>query len=263
MSEYLSKEEIKQWRSSLEKITLEEFAARLGKKIAEDKPTNDLADIVLHGQPVTAAEDSWNQPKTERISSIAQRAYERELEIAPSMFSITKLKLSLNENNNKEKVKVKEPKASKKSADKKLENKSIEEIAKSALKMTEISDKVVEKSAKTKTAKPKKTSTKSSVKAPKIAKAVKAVKEVLSAKPTGNELKDEVRVVFKKALTDREQRVFDYFSEHQNEVVYAKDLATLLNLPRDYVYKYIKNLRAKIEGDKLKNDPSGGFVLTD
>ncbi len=31
MSEYLSKEEIKQWRSSLEKITLEEFAAR--KKI--------------------------------------------------------------------------------------------------------------------------------------------------------------------------------------------------------------------------------------
>ena len=33
MSEYLSKEEIKQWRSSLEKITLEEFAARLGKKI--------------------------------------------------------------------------------------------------------------------------------------------------------------------------------------------------------------------------------------
>ena len=35
MSEYLSKEEIKQWRSSLEKITLEEFAARLGKKIEE------------------------------------------------------------------------------------------------------------------------------------------------------------------------------------------------------------------------------------
>ena len=47
MSEYLSKEEIKQWRSSLEKITLEEFAARLGKKIEEAKPTNDLIDIVL------------------------------------------------------------------------------------------------------------------------------------------------------------------------------------------------------------------------
>ena len=37
MSEYLSKEEIKQWRSSLEKITLEEFAARLGKKVEEKK----------------------------------------------------------------------------------------------------------------------------------------------------------------------------------------------------------------------------------
>ncbi|DAB03755.1 TPA: hypothetical protein CPT84_01780, partial [Candidatus Gastranaerophilales bacterium HUM_12] len=35
MSEYLSKEEIKQWRSSLEKITLEEFAARLGKKVED------------------------------------------------------------------------------------------------------------------------------------------------------------------------------------------------------------------------------------
>lgn len=47
MSEYLTKEEIKQWRSSLEKITLEEFAARLGKQIEEAKHTNDLVDIVL------------------------------------------------------------------------------------------------------------------------------------------------------------------------------------------------------------------------
>ena len=37
MAEYLSKEEIRQWRSSLEKITLEEFALRLGKKIKEEK----------------------------------------------------------------------------------------------------------------------------------------------------------------------------------------------------------------------------------
>ena len=40
MSEYLTKEEIKQWRSSLEKITLEEFAARLGKQIEEAKAKN-------------------------------------------------------------------------------------------------------------------------------------------------------------------------------------------------------------------------------
>ena len=50
MSEYLTKEEIKQWRSSLEKITLEEYAARLGKKIEESKPTNDLVDIVMKNQ---------------------------------------------------------------------------------------------------------------------------------------------------------------------------------------------------------------------
>ena len=41
MAEYLSKEEIKQWRSSLEKITLEEYAARLGKVVADARPTND------------------------------------------------------------------------------------------------------------------------------------------------------------------------------------------------------------------------------
>ena len=47
MSEYLSKEEIKQWRSSLEKITLEEYAKRLGKVLKEEKQTRDIIDIVL------------------------------------------------------------------------------------------------------------------------------------------------------------------------------------------------------------------------
>ena len=75
-------------------------------------------------------------------------------------------------------------------------------------------------------------------------------------------LKEEVQVVFKKALTDREQLVFDYFLKNRNQIVYAKDLAALLSLPRDYVYKYIKNLRAKIDGDKLKNAEAGGFMLT-
>ena len=42
MSQYLSKEEIKQWRSSLEKITLEEYAKRLGKVLEEDKQKVDL-----------------------------------------------------------------------------------------------------------------------------------------------------------------------------------------------------------------------------
>ena len=47
MPNYLTKEEIRQWRSSLEKITLEEFAARLGKVVEESKPTNDVVDIVM------------------------------------------------------------------------------------------------------------------------------------------------------------------------------------------------------------------------
>ena len=107
----------------------------------------------------------------------------------------------------------------------------------------------------------KTTAVKKSIAAPKTPKAIKAKNDVVKAKPTGDKFRDEIRIVFKKALTDREQKVFDYFSEHKNEVVYAKDLAELLELPRDYVYKYIKNLRAKIEGDKLENADKGGFVL--
>ena len=74
-------------------------------------------------------------------------------------------------------------------------------------------------------------------------------------------VKDKVNLTFAKALTDREQLVFDYFMNNKNKIVYAKDLATLLSLPRDYVYKYIKNLRAKIEGDKLQNSENGGYIL--
>jgi DNA-binding response OmpR family regulator len=90
----------------------------------------------------------------------------------------------------------------------------------------------------------------------------KAKKDIVNEVKTGDVVRDEVRVVFKKALTDREQRVFDYFASHRNEIVYAKDLADLLELPRDYVYKYIKNLRAKIEGEALQNADKGGFILS-
>ena len=204
MSEYLSKEEIKQWRSSLEKITLEEFAARLGKKIEEAKPTNDLIDIVLKGKPVVSSEPEWKQNHAERISAIAERAYEREREIAPTPFAIHKV--------HEEETPVKP-----------------------------------EKTVKPKTEK-KTTATKKTVK-----------KEVET--PKTQALRDEVRVVFKKALTDREQRVFDYFVQNKGKIVYAKDLATLLELPRDYVYKYIKNLRAKIEGENLQNADKGGFIV--
>ena len=209
MSEYLSKEEIKQWRSSLEKITLEEFAARLGKKIEEAKPTNDLIDIVLKGKPVVSNEPEWKQNHAERLSAIAERAYEREQEIAPTPFSIHKIKID-------EDVKAEETKKAK-----------------------------AEK-AKVKEAK---------VSAKKVAK--KEEKQAVKAE----NLREEVKVVFKKALTDREQRVFNYFEQNKGKIVYAKDLAALLDLPRDYVYKYIKNLRAKIEGENLQHADKGGFIL--
>ena len=243
MSEYLSKEEIKQWRSSLEKITLEEFAARLGKKIEEAKPSNDIVDIVLKGKPVVSSVEEWMPAKAERISSIAERAFDREREIAPSPFTISNLKLDATE-----------------ATPAKVEKTPAKKVAKP--KATK--DKEVEKAIKAvKAVKTTKTTTKKATKTTKTETSAKTTKtKATKAKSASSEaLREEVRVVFKKALTDREQKVFDYFVENNNKIVYAKDLATLLELPRDYVYKYIKNLRAKIEGEKLTNADKGGFIL--
>lgn len=222
MSEYLSKEEIKQWRSSLEKITLEEFAARLGKKVEEKKETNDLIDIVLHGKPVISEESEWSASKVERLSAIADRAFEKEKELYISPFSAQNLKIDEPKTENNEISKVEAP----------------------------VNDTPAKKALKTKTT-PKKAS-----------KTLFEAKEIIENSNTNDNLRNEVRIVFKKALTDREQKVFDYFAAHKNKIVYAKDLATLLDLPRDYVYKYIKNLRAKIDGEALKNADKGGFVLS-
>ena len=197
MSEYLTKEEIKQWRSSLEKITLEEFAARLGKQIEEAKHTNDLVDIVLKGKPYTYSSTEMSSSiRSEKINTIAEKAVEKERQIVSAQKAQTKA-------------------------------------------------------------------------TPKVAevKTQKAEKEVRKQQPIVKDsapasLKDEVQIVFKKALTDREQLVFDYFLKNKNQIVYAKDLANLLSLPRDYVYKYIKNLRAKIDGENLKNAEAGGFMLS-
>ena len=158
----------------------------------------------MKGKPVVSSEPEWKQNHAERISAIAERAYEREREIAPTPFAIHKV--------HEEETPVKPEKTVKPKAEKKT------------------------------------TATKKTVK-----------KEVET--PKTQTLRDEVRVVFKKALTDREQRVFDYFVQNKGKIVYAKDLATLLELPRDYVYKYIKNLRAKIEGENLQNADKGGFIL--
>ena len=201
MSEYLSKEEIKQWRSSLEKITLEEFAARLGKEVEESKPTNDVVDIVM--SKGTSSNTSNNM--RDGFSKIAARAFERERQISHTPFSISKKEL-----------------IEKAASASKTENNPPKKSVKTSAKTETVLDKVEEVSAK-----------------------------------------KEVHIVLKKSLTDREQMVFEYLLNNVGKTVFAKDLATLLDLPRDYVYKYIKNLRAKIEGDKLKNVPSGGFVLTE
>ena len=202
MPNYLTKEEIRQWRGSLEKITLEEFAARLGKEVEESKPTNDVVDIVMSKGTST----SISTTNHESFSKIAERAFERERQLSHTPFSVRKREMKVQ----KEEIVKPEPK---KQEVKPVSNKKKETV-------------------------------------------LDKVEEVATTKK-------EVQIVLKKSLTDREQMVFEYFLNNIGKTVFAKDLATLLDLPRDYVYKYIKNLRNKIEGDKLKNVPSGGFVLTE
>ena len=207
MPNYLTKEEIRQWRSSLEKITLEEFAARLGKEVEESKPTNDVVDIVMS----RGTSSNTNISVNDGFFFFLERAFERERQISHTPFSINRKELL---------SKSKNQAAPKKSAKEDLV------VEKTEPALIEKSNSVLEKV------------------------------EEFSAKK-------DVQITLKRALTDREQLVFDYLLNNVGKTVFAKDLAKLLDLPRDYVYKYIKNLRAKIEGDKLKNVPSGGFVLTE
>ena len=161
--EYLSKEEIKHWRSSLERITLEEYARRLGKAIKGEKQTNDIIDIVLSNSNSKYISDVKPQTPKETVIEIAKKPIEME------------------------------------------QNKMFREVS---------------KDNKTR------------------------------------------RLNFNKPLTEREQKVLDHFVENLGVIVYAKDLARILNLPTDYVYKYIKNLRAKIVEDVLQNADKGGYKLS-
>ena len=203
MPNYLTKEEIKQWRSSLEKITLEEFAARLGKTIETEKPTNDVVDIVMS----KGTSSHTNKITTDGFSAIAERAFKREQQISHTPFSRNK-NIAFENNAVKD-----ENKTFKNAIDKVLQN----NVSKN-----------------------------------------ESVQEIQVEDQYGDNADD---IILKKALTDREQLVFEYFVNNINKTVFAKDLALLLDLPRDYVYKYIKNLRAKIEGNRLQNVPSGGFIL--
>ena len=189
MPEYLSKEEIRKWRSSLERITLEEYAARLGKVIQEEKHDDSLVDTVMIRSLSSMTTDKY-VPATEKIQSLAIKSFDKEKEIKKEV--------------------------------------------KSTAKKEVVEKKAVKESVKKETTK------------------VKAEKASSSAK---------VNYSFKKNLTTREQLVFDHFLENKNTIVYAKDLAQILELPRDYVYKYIKNLRSKLNEDILQNADNGGYLL--
>ena len=194
MQEYLSKEEIRQWRSSLERITLEEFAARLGKAIQGEKQTNDMVDKVMSRSLNSFPNESY-QVKNEKIQTIALKSFEKEKEL---MQSKPETKIESKQNNVTTQAKIAQ----------------IREEIKPQIKETD--------------------------------------------KETA---KSELNLTFKKSLTVREQLIFDHFLLNKNTIIYAKDLAKLLELPRDYVYKYIKNLRSKLNEDVLYNADNGGYVL--
>ena len=80
MSEYLSKEEIRKWRSSLERITLEEYAARLGKIIQSEKHDDSLVDNVMMRTLNSMSVEDY-VPVTEKIQTIAIRSFQKEKEV--------------------------------------------------------------------------------------------------------------------------------------------------------------------------------------
>ena len=193
MSEYLTKEEIRKWRSSLERITLEEYAARLGKIIQEEKHDDSLVDSVMLRSLNSMTTEKYT-PKAEKIQSLAIKSFTGEKELRA-----------------KKEVKT--------------------TVQKTETKPVKIETVEVQKKEK-----------------PKV-KEIKQPKE------------ETVEFSFKKPLTAREQLVFDHFYSNRNTIVYAKDLAKILELPRDYVYKYIKNLRSKLNEDILQNADNGGYLL--
>ena len=92
-------------------------------------------------------------------------------------------------------------------------------------------------------------------------KAVDIQDEIYPAKKDNILLSIKSRLTCKKPLTQREDMVLAHFAQNKGQIVYAKDLATILNLPTDYVYKYIKNLRTKISEDILENATKGGYIF--
>jgi hypothetical protein len=221
MQEYLTKEEIRQWRSSLEKITLEEYAARLGKVIQGEKQTNDMIDKVMTSSLHSMSANSNEYPMhAEKLQTLTLRT---TFETKEATTTHTK----------KETPKVAEIKEVKKETKKNKETTEIKPLKQKAVKTEEV-----------------------------VAKSKDIKTEVIEEKQSiVEENKQKINVTFKKPLIPREQMIFDYMVQNSGSIVYAKDMAALLELPRDYVYKYIKNLRQKINEEVLFNADNGGYIL--
>jgi len=71
----------------------------------------------------------------------------------------------------------------------------------------------------------------------------------------------EIKISFKEKLNKREEVVFNYFFKNKKKKIFANELAKILNLPNDYVYKYIRNLRKKLSSNILVNAENGGYIL--
>ena len=96
----------------------------------------------------------------------------------------------------------------------------------------------------------------------KVAAKAQKVQDKIINNTQENSLKNiKSKLTCKKPLTAREEAVLAHFAQNKGEIVYAKDLAAILNLPTDYVYKYIKNLRTKIAQDVLQNATKGGYIF--
>jgi predicted transcriptional regulator len=195
MAQYLTKEEIRLWRSSTEKITLEDYATRLGKEINPEKETHDIVDIVMSNETSVIVPEPVKQTGKIPVAEV----------VVPKVDKAVKPTEAL------EVKKAVEPKETEKPEKKEIIQKQPEQV---------------------------------------IEKPVESKK-----------VEETQKFSFKKKLTDREQTVFEYFIQNKGKTVFAKDLATVLNMPRDYVYKYIKNLREKIIENVLVNSEQGGFMF--
>lgn len=239
MPDFLSKEEIRKWRSSLERITLEEYAARLGKVIQEERHDDSLVDSVILKSLNSMTSEKY-MPGTEKIRTLSLKSFSKEKEIKEKKETPVKKEI-------KEETAIKEVKQT---TEVKVSVK--EKTAVISEKSTNIKQKEAAKTKEIKETVNALKETKPAVKREKVEKPVAKVSE---------EAVSDGSYSFQKPLTAREQLVFDHFIENKNTIVYAADLAKILDLPRDYVYKYIKNLRSKLNEDILQNAENGGYLL--